>query len=86
MCPNKDLLYTGITEKLFNKKTNEEKGKLLTKKRILMQQENRIEQNIPSEPSIKRVLANSGYSETIADKILKLYNPPEIDYSKFKKE
>jgi hypothetical protein len=72
-------LHTGITEKLLNKKTDDVKGQNLTRKRILMQEEDRKNQNIPSEHSIKRVLANYGYSETITDKILKMYNPPELD-------
>ena len=42
-----------------------------------MQRKNGKKQNAPSERSLKRVLANSGYSEDIADKIWKWYNPPE---------
>jgi hypothetical protein len=38
------------------------------------------------EPSLKKVLANSGYSKDIADKIWKWYNPPELKGSKLKKQ
>ena len=42
-------------------------------------------QDASSEGSVKRVLANSGYSKNIADKIWKWYNPPEIKGNKLKK-
>ena len=51
-----------------------------------MQRKNGKKQKTPSEHSLKRVLANSGYPEDIADKIWKWYNPPEINGTKSKKE
>jgi hypothetical protein len=82
MCPNEDILYTSITEKLFNKKTDEEKGEVSrpinSQKRICKQRENSKKQNAPSVQSLKKTLANSGYSENIADKIWKYYNLQEL--------
>lgn len=43
---------------------------------------NNKEEELPSECSLKRKLANSGYSKTIANKVWKWYNPPEIDNAK----
>jgi hypothetical protein len=37
---------------------------------------------VPSEGTLKKVLANSGYTEDTADKIWKWYNPPELNGSK----
>jgi hypothetical protein len=48
--------------------------------------QNGKKQNAPSERSLKRVLASSGYSEDVADKIWKWYNPPEPNASKPKKQ
>ena len=45
----------------------------------MQKRQNGKKQNAPSERLIKRVLANSGYSEDIADKIWKWYNPPELN-------
>jgi hypothetical protein len=42
-------------------------------------------QHTPSERSLKRELADSGFSENVADKIWKWYNPPD-DLNKFKKQ
>jgi len=52
----------------------------------MQQRQNGKKQNAPSERWLKRVLANSGYSEDIADKIWKWYNPPELKGSKLKKQ
>jgi hypothetical protein len=52
----------------------------------MQQRQNGKKQDAPSEGSLKRVLANSGYSEEIADKIWKWYNPPELNGSKLKKQ
>jgi hypothetical protein len=38
---------------------------------------------MPSECSLKNVLANSGYSESAIDKIWKWYNPPEREQQHF---
>lgn len=46
--------------------------------------ENGKKQNAPSERSLKKGLANSGYSEDITDKIWKWYNPPELNNCKLK--
>ena len=51
-----------------------------------MRRKNCKKQNAPSERSLKRVLANSGYSEDTADKIWKWYNPPLINGTKSKKK
>ena len=51
-----------------------------------MRRKNGKKQNAPSERSLKRVLANSGYSEDLADKIWKWYNPPEISRTKSKEK
>ncbi|MGA3290166.1 MAG: hypothetical protein ABSD42_08020 [Candidatus Bathyarchaeia archaeon] len=51
----------------------------------MQQRQNDKKQDTPSERSLMRVLANSGHSEDIADKIWKWYNPPEINGSKPKK-
>ena len=48
--------------------------------------QNGKKQDAPSEGSLKRVLANSGFSEDIADKIWKWYNPPELNGSNLKKQ
>jgi hypothetical protein len=48
--------------------------------------QNGKKQDAPSEQSLKRVLANSGFSEDIADKIWKWYNPPELNGSNLKKQ
>ncbi len=50
----------------------------------MQQRQNDKKQDAPSEGSLKRVLANSGYSEDIADKIWKWYNPQELNNSKLK--
>jgi len=47
--------------------------------------ENEKKQNAHLELSLKRGLATSGYSEEIADKIWKWYNPPELNGNKPKK-
>jgi hypothetical protein len=47
-------------------------------KKAMQQRQNGKKQDAPSEGSLKRVLANSGFSEDIADKIWKWYNPPEL--------
>ena len=39
-------------------------------------------QNAASELSLKSVLASSGYSENVANKIWKWYNPPELNEPK----
>jgi hypothetical protein len=36
--------------------------------------------------TLEKVLVNSGFSENMAKKILKLYNPPELNESKSKKQ
>jgi len=54
-------------------------------KNDMQRRKNGKKQDVPSEGSLKRVLANSRYSEDIADKIWKWYNPPELNYSKPKK-
>jgi len=51
-----------------------------------MQRQNSKKQNAPSERYLKRVLANSGFSEEITDKIWKWYNPPELNGTKPKKQ
>jgi hypothetical protein len=48
--------------------------------------QNGKKQNAPSERSLKRGLASIGYSEDVADKIRKWYNPPELNTSKPKKQ
>ena len=48
----------------------------------MQQRQNGKKQDEPLEGSLKRVLASSGYSEDIADKIWKWYNPPELNESK----
>jgi len=45
----------------------------------MLQRQNDKKQRAPSERSLKRVLANSGFSEPIADKIWNWYNPPELN-------
>jgi hypothetical protein len=40
----------------------------------------------PSERSLKKTLANSGYSEGTADKVWKWYNPTELTSSNLKKQ
>jgi hypothetical protein len=52
----------------------------------MLQRKNGKKREAPSERSLKRVLANSGYSEDIADKIWKWYNPPELKGGKLKKQ
>ena len=44
----------------------------------MLRWKNGKKQHAPSERSLKRVLANSGYSEDLADKIWKWYNPPDF--------
>ena len=51
----------------------------------MQQQQNGKKKHTPSEQSLKKTLANSGYSESIADKIWKWYNPPEISSNHLKK-
>ena len=51
-----------------------------------MQRKQAKKQKTPSEHLLKRVLANSGYPEDIADKIWKWYNPPEVNGTKSKKK
>jgi hypothetical protein len=50
-----------------------------------MLRRNDKKQDTPSERSLKRVLSNSGFSEPVADKISKWYNPPELNDSEHKK-
>jgi hypothetical protein len=52
----------------------------------MLQRQNGKKQKAPSERSLKKVLANSGYSEDIADKIWKWYNPSELNGSKLQKQ
>ena len=54
-------------------------------KRNISQRENGKKLYTPTEQSLKKVLANSGYSADIADKIWKCYNPPELNDNKLKK-
>ena len=46
-------------------------------KKSLLQQQKGKKKYAPSERSLRKTLANSGYSRDIADKIWKWYNPPE---------
>jgi len=52
----------------------------------MLQRQNGKKQNAPSERSLKKGLANSGYFEDITDKIWKWYNPPELNGGKLKKQ
>ena len=52
----------------------------------MLQRKNGKKQDALSERSLKRVLSNSGYSEDIADKIWKWYNPSELKGNKLKKQ
>ena len=52
----------------------------------MQRRQNGKKQKAPSERSLKRVLANSGYSEDTADKIWKWYNPPDLNGKKTKKQ
>ena len=53
----------------------------------MQRRQNDKKQNAPSEPSsLKKVLADSGYSNEIANKIWKWYNPPDLNGSKLKKQ
>jgi len=46
--------------------------------------QNGKKQKASLKDSLKRVLADYGYSEDIADKIWKWYNPPELHASSLK--
>jgi hypothetical protein len=46
------------------------------------QRQNGKKQNTPLERSFKRVLANSGYSDTLAEKIWEVYNLQEPNGNK----
>jgi hypothetical protein len=48
--------------------------------------QNSKKQNLPPERSLKRVLADSGYSDDVADKIWKWYNPTELKSNKVEKQ
>ena len=48
-------------------------------KKYMSRRQKEKKQNAPSERSFKRILADFGYSETVADKIWKVYNHQEID-------
>jgi uncharacterized protein YifE (UPF0438 family) len=50
----------------------------------MQQRQNGKKHNAPSERSLMSVLANSGYPENVAEKIWKLYNPPELNANKLK--
>jgi hypothetical protein len=52
----------------------------------MFHRQNGKKQCSPSERSLKRGLANSGYSKDIADKIWKCYNLQELEGKKKKKE
>jgi hypothetical protein len=52
----------------------------------MQQRQNGKKQKAPSERSFTKGLASSGYSENVADKIWKWYNPPELKGSKLKKQ
>ena len=45
----------------------------------MSQRQNGKRQHTPSERSFKKVLANFGYSEIIANKILKVYNLQKLN-------
>jgi hypothetical protein len=45
----------------------------------MQHRQNGKKQNAPSESSLKKSLASSGYSDDVADKIWKWYNPPELN-------
>jgi len=49
----------------------------LTQKTIMSQRQNGKKQNTTLERSFKRVLANSGYSDALAEKIWEVYNLQE---------
>ena len=48
----------------------------------MTQRQNGKKQNTPSERSFKRVLANSGYSKAIAERIWEVYNLQEPNGNK----
>jgi hypothetical protein len=50
----------------------------------MSQRKNGKRQNTPLERSFKNALANSGYSETVADKIWDYYNLQELQPNKLK--
>ena len=51
----------------------------------MRQPQNDKKKYTPSERSLKKTLDNSGYSNEIADKIWKWYNPIELKSSNLKK-
>jgi len=50
----------------------------------MQQRQNGKQQYTPLEQSLKKTLANSGYSENVADKIWKYYNLQELNSNKLK--
>jgi hypothetical protein len=50
----------------------------------MQQRQNGKQQYTPSEQSLKKTLAKSGYTETIADKIWKYYDLQELNSNKLK--
>jgi hypothetical protein len=51
----------------------------------MQRRQNGKKQNAPSDNSLKKVLANSGYPKDLTNKIWKWYNPPIINVNKPKK-